>query len=127
MPRELLRERFVPILVGNDTLPLARRLFTHYGLISHLLTAHPPLRRYLCPWVRCHALPERLSDDVFLLALTDLAEELATEDRTPLLIPCSIDSRLLDDNIRQALESQMILCREDELDELVAFKGGLTL
>lgn len=129
MTGEQIRGQFVPILVGGaGALPLARRLFWRFGLTSHLLTAKPPVLRRLRPWLCVHVLPDRVGLDVLLVALGDLAGEIASEDRTPLLFWCEDEPLTLDDEHRLLLESQLILCHEDKLDDLalVASQGGLT-
>ncbi|MBO5898150.1 MAG: hypothetical protein J6R04_03980 [Clostridia bacterium] len=129
MTSEQLRGQFVPIIVGgNGALSLAGKLFWRFGLTSHLLTAKPPLLRRLCPWLCVHSLPDRVGYDVLLVALGDLASELAAEDRTPLLFWCADEPLSLDDERRLLLEAQLIFCREDKLDDLalVVSQGGMT-
>ena len=130
MTNEQLRNQFVPVIVGEKSArSLAARLFGRYGLASHLLTTRPPLLRRLRPWLCVHALPDHVGLDVLLLALGDLAEELAAKDRTPLLFWCATELPAPDDEQRAMLESQMIVCNESALDDLahVALQGGLTL
>lgn len=127
MSDQALRDQFVSIIVGSTgALSLSRRLFLRYGIVSHLLMPRLPLFHRLCPWVRHHAIPDRLDTNVLLMALTDLARELASEDRTPLLFWCADEPLSLNDESRLRLESQLILCQEDKLDELASFQGGLT-
>lgn len=129
MTSEQLRGQFVPIIVGgNGARSLAARLFWRFGLTSHWLTAKPPLLRRLRPWLCVRVLPDRVGLDVLLVALGDLANEIAAEDRTPLLFWCADEPLSLDDEHRLPLEAQLIFCREDKLDDLalVASQGGLT-
>ncbi len=125
---EALRGQFVPIVVGSTgVLSLSRQLFWRFGLTSHVLTDRPPLLRRLRPWLCVHVLPDRVSLDVLLLALGDLAREIAAEDRTPLLFWCADEPLPLDGERRLLLESQLILCHKDKLDELMlaVSQGGL--
>ena len=129
MTNEQLRAQFVPIIVGSSSArSLAARLFFRYGLTSHILTSRPPLLRRLRPWLCVHPLPDRVGPDVLLLAVGDLAKELAAEDRTPLLFWCDAEPPAPNGEQRSLLESQTILCDKDALDDLalVASQGGLT-
>lgn len=116
--REWLHTLYVPVLVGESKAArqTARRLFFCYGLISHLFGYRLSWLSRLAPFTLCHALP-RPVDDILTIALSDFANDVIAADRQPLLILCQ---GAPDPSAFAALESQYLICHEEQLPDLFA-------
>lgn len=110
MTREMIPSLYVPVLIGHHRAiaRTARRLFWHYGLISHSFSSRPTLLHHLTPWVICHSLPHA-AESLRALALSDFADEILRADRQPLLFLCSTDSAEWSDDTLASLECRYLI------------------